>query len=566
MKTKKIQPKNDEYVIYTRRSTDDADNQKNSLAYQESEGLRFAKSLGLKVTKETIEGYCKNGLIAERHSAYKTSSISIGEDGKVGYVIERPKFQQMVQDLASGKYKGVIALCWDRLSRNDQDAIIIKHLSDGLGVDVRFIQATYEQSASGALHRDIDGMFSKHYSREVSQKTRNALEKLRAEGVCTYVSPIGYLDEGSSNKVFDPERAPFIKRIFELYATGEWSYRQLAAWATQNGLTTKPMRTRRTREQKLADQENLSEKIPHCITAKSIENILSNPFYIGKLKHRGIAIDGIHSVLIDPKLFYEVQAMLVKRNKSVHYPDKDFQLYRGILRCPCGRSYSPYEQKGLMYYRPRCIEGCDNLSPNTSEDKVTNHVLEALLQIAIGDKERADIDSKKDVGLNLASTMREKQRQDAERAYNRLRDDLSYLKSERITLMRTGAMDPATYASEVQRLEGELQEVEKKLVTTKETAEEMLNTILEFSELVKMASITYKYANPRERHNLLTQAFTELRLANDNFTYDPKEGFLKLFQRHDKKKTHHDEHDVVSGSGGGDRTRDLRINSPTLCR
>src|SRR3989338_2971182 len=191
MKTKKIQAKGDEYVIYTRRSTDDADNQKNSLAYQESEGLRFAKSSGLKVTKETVEGYCKNGLIAERHSAYKTSSISIGEDGKVGYVIERPKFQQMVQDLASGKYKGVIALCWDRLSRNDQDAIIIKHLIDDLGVDVRFVQATYEQSASGALHRDIDGMFSQHYSREVSQKTRNALEKLRAEGKCTYVSPIG---------------------------------------------------------------------------------------------------------------------------------------------------------------------------------------------------------------------------------------------------------------------------------------------------------------------------------------------------------------------------------------
>ena len=30
--------------------------------------------------------------------------------------------------------------------------------------------------------------------------------------------PAGYLHHGSDNKPFDPERAPIVKRIFELYA------------------------------------------------------------------------------------------------------------------------------------------------------------------------------------------------------------------------------------------------------------------------------------------------------------------------------------------------------------
>jgi hypothetical protein len=76
----------------------------------------------------------------------------------------------------------------------------------------------------------------------------------------------------------------------------------------------------------------------------------------------------------------------------------------------------------------------------------------------------------------------------------------------------------------------------------------MLKTVLEFSELIKMANLYYKHALDQERHEILTQVFTELTLSNDQFSFLPKGGYLKLFQRHDKKKTHHDERDVVSGS------------------
>ncbi len=76
----------------------------------------------------------------------------------------------------------------------------------------------------------------------------------------------------------------------------------------------------------------------------------------------------------------------------------------------------------------------------------------------------------------------------------------------------------------------------------------------------------YINALDQERHEILTHIFTELTLSNDQFGFVPKYAYLRLFQRHDKKKTHLATQDVVSGSEAGIRTQDQWINSPLLYR
>ncbi len=44
-------PYKNQYLIYTRKSTDDAENQKNSLSYQKAEAVRYAKRERLPVAK-----------------------------------------------------------------------------------------------------------------------------------------------------------------------------------------------------------------------------------------------------------------------------------------------------------------------------------------------------------------------------------------------------------------------------------------------------------------------------------------------------------------------------------
>ncbi|MNY09277.1 Recombinase [compost metagenome] len=66
----------------------------------------------------------------------------------------------------------------------------------------------------------------------------------------------------------DPERAPIIKRLFELYATGEYSLRDLRKVAKDAGLTN-----------------SLRSKQP--LGSSALDRMLDNPFYTGTFRWNG---------------------------------------------------------------------------------------------------------------------------------------------------------------------------------------------------------------------------------------------------------------------------------------
>ena len=398
------------------------------------------------------------------------------------------------------KVKGVIFLCWDRSSRNGQDDVLIKKLIK-LGCDIRFSQTSYDKTSSGDLHMDIDGMFSSHYSRVISEKVKNASEKLRAEGRCLYTSPIGYLDNGSDDKPIDIKRAAIVKRIFELYATGEWSFRQLGKWANEQGLTTKPTRKHRTKDEILS---NVSiedrDKIARPVTHKTIENILRNPFYIGKLKTNGSITDGkFHQPLIDISLFNKVQETLRARCVSIHYIDKHFSTYRSLVRCTCGRAFSAYEQKGIVYYRTRCAPNCNNSDKNLKENDIHEKIQEIFSRMYFTNEELKEIESKAHIGLDNIAVKRNKALDDLYTRQKRVFADLDYLTKNRITLLRTNSMTIEALKSDEDRLNAEMNETNKKIAIYGEAAQEMLRYVLTFSELVKNASLYYKFALDSEK-------------------------------------------------------------------
>jgi len=527
----------DSYLIYTRKSTDDADNQKNSIDYQIGQCLHYAESHDLKIASEfNQDGLCENGVIREKHTAFKTSKIKMKGDGIVEYKIERPKFQVMTHLLLNREFKGIICLCWDRISRNEHDGLIIKDLIDH-NIDIRFIQANYEKSSSGALHMDIDGMFAAHYSRVISEKVKAAAEKLRSEGRCIYMSPIGYLDNGSDDKPIDPERAPIVKRVFELYSTGEWSLFQLAKWANQQGLTTKPSRRKRTKDEILSGMEvGTIDKVGRPVNNKTIENILNNPFYIGKLKinRKGENyINGRHQALIDISLFNRVQETLKERNITIHYVDRDFFTYRNIVKCSCGRSYSPYQKKGINYYYSRCKDDCCNQEKNINEKLIDELITNFLEETSFSDEEKIEIETRARTGLDKIASSREKELDDLNQERKRIYADLNYITKNKISLLRANSMSMEEIAKEEKRLNSELENIEKKTNAHHEAANEMLKYVMTFSELVKMANVYYKNALDNEKHVIATQVFSELIIVDRKLaSIKAKEGFAALFARH----------------------------------
>jgi site-specific DNA recombinase len=462
LKIHMILQQQDSYLVYARKSDEGTDKQKNSIAYQVKECLRYAEQAKLKIAPVNIDGFVENGIVKERHTAFKTEGITVANDGSIRYQIARPKFQRLVQALSQKQFKGVIALCWDRISRNDQDGMIVKKFIKD-GIDVRFVWVNYSKSSSGLLHIDIDGMFASHYSRVISERVRAGNAKARSEGKCLGFAPVGYLDGGSDSKPLDPERAPIVKRMFELYATGEWSVVQLSKWAHQQGLRSKPRRATRTTEEMLEGGDNNSPKASRPLSKSGVCLILSNPFYIGKLNHRGSTLNGMHQPLIDVALFNKVQEILDEHNHSVQYVDRDFYRYRGLAKCRCGRFYTPYTKKGHTYYRSSCLEHCDNPHSNLAETVMDGAVERLLGELKLTKEDCSAID--KTIRQETARhVLREDAtRDDLSRQRDRIQGDLAYLKQQKVTLLRTGAYTAESYQQDFKRLNAELGQVEGRL-------------------------------------------------------------------------------------------------------
>lgn len=527
----------DRYIIYTRRSTDDPDNQKNSIEYQQQEAIRYYQRLGLPIADIAIEGLCTDGIVKEYHSGFKENDFfEASANNMVTFKVERPKFLSLVSLLRQRKFKGVIALCWDRFSRNETDDVLIKKLMSQ-GVDIRFVQTEYDRNSSaGALHMDIDGMFSRQYSRAISEKVRNTNKKLRAEGKCIYTPPLGYLSAGSDSKPFDPERAPLVKQVFKLYATGEWSFTTLAQWANKHGLTTKPTRRRRTRGEKLEGiQLSGIPKISNPVTEKTIYHILNNPFYIGKIRHKGELFDSkAHLPLIDLSTFYKVQAVLKQKAVKVYYPVMNFFTYRGLVKCAvCKRAYSPYVQKNIVYYRSRCKAGCTNTVKNVNEALITKEITAILNRIYFTDTELLSIEASKQKGLDAITDKRSRQFDDLMFRKNKARENLDYLQKEKLNLLRTGVFTPAQLIEEEGRLMELVREIDEQIAELNESAQSMLMTVVSFSELIKHAAAYYEYALDTEKRDIAIQVFSELYLENGKLKYEAKQGFNALLQRFD---------------------------------
>jgi len=372
----------DSYLVYGRRSTDDTDTQKNSLTYQKSENVRFARKEHLKIAKITLQGFSRDGIISERHSAFtEKPKLVFGDNNTVQYEIDRPKFYQLATWLNKRYFKGVIFLCWDRASRNKGDEKILRTFLN-MGVDIRFVLARYEKTSAGELHMDIDGMFSVHHSRVTSEKVSLTIKESRGKGLVTYRAPVGYLNKGSmDSKPFDPIRAPIIREMFDKAATGEWSLADIARWANEQGFTMAPMRRRRTQAERLAEEEDdvrlEIEKVCRPITPNGVHKILTNRFYTGKTRGNiGEWVLSIsHDAIASDEVFERVQHQLQKKNKSVHYTKVLEHPLRGIVNCTiCKRVYTPYPKKGIMYYGARCRKDCPNPRKSFNIDFITEKI------------------------------------------------------------------------------------------------------------------------------------------------------------------------------------------------
>lgn len=527
-----------DYIGYIRKSTDEPNNQKNSLTYQKHEILRFAQNEYLPIAQISISTFFNHGVVSEKHSAYKQGDdMILNNDGTVLFTIERPKFLKLTQPLNRKLFKGVIFLCWDRASRNPADDLILKKLQKN-NIDIKFVLATYDKTSAGELHQDIDGMFAEHHSRNTSEKVTSVTRKNRSDGVCTYKAPVGYLNLGTMHdKPFDPVRAPLVTKMFELADSG-WSLADIARFSIEQGFTMPPIRKRRSAHQILLDEENDEpfggDKICNLPRYTTIQKILRTRFYTGVIEDmNGNWIPSkSHKALITKEMFDRVQEKLTKKNKSKKYDTPLPNPFRAQFTCDgCRRSYTPYFKKGHLYLGSRCAVGCSNSNKNFNVDFITKNISKIVSGLSFSKEEIGVIDNRVKNYLEVLEKDQNSKHEENKNKKNKLSEDLAYLQENKLTLLKTGVYTPQAIVDEERKLETAISNISNLEHVSVQEIQEAVQNVYKLSELLKDFIPQWEFANSHEKQDLLKIMFSELSISEKTMDYKVTNGLVPIQSR-----------------------------------
>lgn len=287
------------YCLYARKSTESDEKQALSIDSQVKEMLQIAERENLEIVD----------IRRESHSA-KSSG-------------QRPVFNELIRDLNSGRYTGILTWAPDRLSRNAGDLGTLVDLMDEKKLhQIR----TYGQSFQNSPNEKFLLMILCSQAKlENDNKSINVKRGLRTRcemGLWPAPAPMGYLNEKRVDRkghVFiDPERGPIIKKMFEKVAYEKWSGKKIYHWL----------------------KFEMNFKTPNGnkgLTLSNIYLLLQNDFYYGSFEYprkSGLWYKGIHEPLISKGLFDQVQEQV--KSQIIRVQDKEFAFTK-IMECGlCG--------------------------------------------------------------------------------------------------------------------------------------------------------------------------------------------------------------------------------------
>lgn len=256
----------------------------------------------------------------------------------------RSQFNQMLKAAkAKGAPKIILVEKTDRLTRNFYDMVLIDDMIQKYGMEFHLVKAGRvlgpNMGRSEKTAWALEVLIAKDFIDNLKEETRKGIRQKVLSGGWCWQAPHGYkMDNG---KLFiDPERAPLVRRAYELYATGCYSLEAVGKKLKEEGYT----------------YQTSTPRIPKT----QLHNILHSRLYIGEIEYKGEIIKAVHEPLIDRNLWMEVQKAAGK-GKVIQMQKREF-IYRDLLTCAaCGSILSGEVKQGGKYTYYRCWQAANGL-------------------------------------------------------------------------------------------------------------------------------------------------------------------------------------------------------------
>src|ERR1700686_698034 len=208
----------------------------------EQEKVRRAVAYVRESTEEQGRGYSPEGqrqAIARYASEHDMTLIKEHIDFETGRLADkRPDFQRLIEDAMEHRFDVVLVFHTSRFARNTVEAKRYKKLlRSQLGIDVISVTQPLGADANDPaafLSESVHEIFDEYYSVSLSFWTKMGLREKARQGLLTGSLPWGYVKGADDIATPDSEKAPYVRQLFEMYATGQHTDRTLAVWLNVN--------------------------------------------------------------------------------------------------------------------------------------------------------------------------------------------------------------------------------------------------------------------------------------------------------------------------------------------
>ena len=392
-------------AIYTRKSSE--------------EGLDQAFN-SLHAQREACEAY----ITSQKHEGWAVLPTLYDDGGASGGNLDRTALQQLLEDIDAGRVDMVVVYKIDRLTRSLADfAKLVERLETAGASFVSVTQQFNTSTSMGRLTLNVLLSFAQFEREVTSERIRDKIAASKKKGMWMGgLVPLGY-DKVEAGLIINTAEAETVRTLFEAYLD-LGNVRRLKAFADQHQMKTK---TRTTKSGITVEGQSFSRG--------RLYHLLSNPIYIGRIRHKEQVFDGLHEAILDQDVWNRVHNQL-KTNaviRSSRSNVRNASLLAGKVFDVDGRSLTPnHSNKGgnrYRYYVSKVSETTDG--PVEPEWRIPASELERAVSDAVATDRELLLDRERAGKGTLSKT-------DLAAAINRVRIEEGQLQ---ITLEAAGALE-----------------------------------------------------------------------------------------------------------------------------
>ena len=453
------------YFLYARKSTDEPERQILSIEAQLTELREYAEKEGLTIVREFIES--------------KTAK----EPG-------REIFNEMVAGLEQGAAQGIIAWHPDRLARNSIDGGRIIYLADiGKVLALKFPTFWFNPTPQGKFMLSIAFGQSKYYVDNLSENVHRGLRQKLRNGTWPGRAPLGYINDLATKTILpDKDRVAFVRKTFELYASGDYPLAEVRRIMNGVGL--------------------IGGRQRGALSTSNYQYVLQNPIYYGLMRFKGELYEGKHKPLITKALFDKCQEVMARKSKPKNGKLKLY-LYRGQFQCAtCGCCITTETQKGHNYLR--CTKRKGPCSERYIREEEAEKQIRALLKgVSLPPALAAD-------ALDKIQAEQSKAAQAGEEAAQNLRDKIDFLTKSMnalLDMILSGLITQDEYAQKKRSCLEEKKECEMKLAAFEREGSKRNEPLIGFYNTAVLAGESAVTGTPEENLQILKKIGTNFLLG-----------------------------------------------------